>query len=76
MYPVCRESLVVTHSNMLWIDYGLTIHIVNTNANIFKMDNTCLQFELVGIYRLILNFSYNFDLKNDLYSIIFLKSIF
>jgi hypothetical protein len=32
IYLVCRESLLVTHSNMLWIDYGLTIHVVNTNA--------------------------------------------
>jgi hypothetical protein len=32
IYLVCRECLIVTHSNMLWIDYGLTIHIVNTNA--------------------------------------------
>jgi hypothetical protein len=29
IYLVCRESLLGTHSNMLWIDYGLTIHIVN-----------------------------------------------
>jgi hypothetical protein len=29
IYLVCRESLLATHSNMLWIDYGLTIHIVN-----------------------------------------------
>jgi hypothetical protein len=38
--------------NIVWIEFGLAIHIVNIMQGF--LNNTCLQLEVVGTHRLIL----------------------